>query len=95
LGLIPTPRQLNRYFNSLTCSIGGKHAYYRAISVFYNWLFSPRAGFDLRIDQNPISPVEPPKRPRLILPSLTKEQVELLISKAQSIRNKAIISLLS
>jgi transcriptional regulator with XRE-family HTH domain len=36
IGLTPTPRQLNSYINSLHCSAGGKHAYYRAISEFYN-----------------------------------------------------------
>lgn len=35
----------------------------------------------------------PPKRPKLILPSLVKEQIELLIEKARCIRDKAIISL--
>jgi len=77
----------------LLCSIGGKHAYYRAISVFYNWLYSPRSGFNLRIDQNPIWLVEPPERPKIIPHSLTREQVELLISKAHSVRDRAIISL--
>ena len=37
--------------------------------------------------------VEAPKRPKLILPSLSKEQVQLLIEKAHSIRDKAIIAL--
>jgi site-specific recombinase XerD len=93
LGLITTPRQLNTYLDSLSCSTGGRHAYYRAISVFYNWLYSPRSGFDLRTRENPIALIDPPKRPRLILPSLTKEQVELLIEKAHSTRDKAIICL--
>ena len=93
LGLTPTSNQLGKYLNSLSCSQGGKHAYYRAISVFYNWLYSPRSGFRLKYDQNPILMVEPPKKPKLILPSLTKGQVELLIDKAHSIRDKAIIAL--
>ena len=37
--------------------------------------------------------VDSPKIPRLILPSLTKEQVEMLIEEAGSIRDKAVISL--
>ncbi|MFC1962553.1 hypothetical protein ACFLWB_00935 [Chloroflexota bacterium] len=36
IGLMPTPRDINNYLNSLSCSIGGKHAYFRAISVFFN-----------------------------------------------------------
>lgn len=82
LGLNPTPRQLNAYIDSLPCSLGGKHAYYRAISVFYNWLYSPKSGFNHGGNRNPIHLIEPPKRPSLILPSLTKEQVELLIDEA-------------
>ena len=37
--------------------------------------------------------MEPPKKPKLILPSLTKEQVLNLIQQAHCIRDKAIISL--
>ena len=73
LGLSPTPRQFSSFLNSLTCSQGGKHAYYRAISVFYNWLYSPRSGFGMRSEDNPASMVDPPKRPQLILPSLSSE----------------------
>jgi transcriptional regulator with XRE-family HTH domain len=36
LGLSPKPVQLNKYLNSLSCSVVGRHAYYRAVSVFYN-----------------------------------------------------------
>ncbi len=93
LGLTPTPQQLNSFFNSLPCSQGGKHAYYRAISVFFNWLYSPKSGMHLQPSQNPISCIDPPKRPKLILASLSKEQVRLLIEKAHSNRDKAIISL--
>jgi len=93
LGLSPTSKQLNTFFNSLTCTIGGKHSYYRAISVFYNWLYSNRSGFKLRTENNPIKLIDPPKKPKLILPSLHKEQVDLLISKAKCVRDKAIVSL--
>jgi site-specific recombinase XerD len=93
LGLKPTAKQLNIYLNSLSCSQGGKHAYFRAMGAFYRWLYSPRSGFNLRPEHNPILLVDPPKKPKLILPSLTKEQVEILIEKAHCIRDKAIISL--
>jgi len=46
-----------------------------------------------RAEDNPISWVDAPKRPQLILPSLTKEQVETLLGEAQSLRDKAIIAL--
>ncbi|MFC2018310.1 tyrosine-type recombinase/integrase, partial [Chloroflexota bacterium] len=47
----------------------------------------------LKVESNPITWVEAPKVPRLILPSLSKEQVELLIDNAGSVRDKAIIAL--
>ena len=50
IGLNPSARQLSRYLNSLKCSQGGKHAYYRAISVFYNWLYSCRSEFGYRAE---------------------------------------------
>ena len=93
LGLSPAPKQLTTFFNSLTCTLGGKHSYYRAISVFYNWLYSNRSGFEIKVEQNPIKLIDPPKKPKLILPSLNKEQVDLLISRAKCMRDKAIVSL--
>jgi site-specific recombinase XerD len=93
LGLSPTSNAINGYFNSLPCSVGGKHAYYRAVSVFFNWLYSPKSGLNFDINNNPILLIDPPKRPKLILPSLSKEQVNLLIEKAHCVRDKAIISL--
>jgi len=93
LGLYPHSVSLNKYLNSLPCSVGGKHAYYRAISVFYNWLYSARSGFDFNSRENPIDLIDPPKKPKHILPSLKLEQVISLIDRANSIRDKAIISL--
>jgi len=93
LGLIPTPKQINRFLSALSCSPGGKNAYFRALRAFYNWLYSPRSGFDLRGKENPIVWVDAPKVPKLILPSLSKEQTELLITRARELRDKAIIAL--
>ena len=92
LGLTPRPRAIEAYLNALTCSVGGKHAYYRAISVFYNWIYHPQSGFKLEKKDNPIVVVPPPKRPKLILPSLSKEQILVLIQESNT-RDKAIISL--
>jgi integrase len=39
--------------------------------------------------------IDPPKMKKVILPSLTSEQVEYLISQADNIRDRAIISLLA
>jgi site-specific recombinase XerD len=63
------------------------------MSVFYNWLYSIKSGFGFKPTTNPITQVEAPRRPKFILSSLTKEQVELLIDKAGNTRDKAIIAL--
>ena len=93
LGLIPTPKQINRFLSALSCSPGGENAYFRALRAFYNWVYSPRSEFDLRGKENPIVWVDAPKVPKLILPSLSKEQTELLITRARDMRDKAVIAL--
>lgn len=50
----------------------GKHAYFRAMRAFYRWLYSPRSGFNLESQTNPMTWVDAPKVPRRILPSLSK-----------------------
>ncbi|MCK9526906.1 MAG: tyrosine-type recombinase/integrase [Dehalococcoidales bacterium] len=84
-----TPADINQFLSTRTC-INGKHAYYRSIRAFCNWLY--RQGY---ITDNPITRVDPPKMRKVILPSLTSEQVEYLIFQAENIRDKAIISLLA
>lgn len=82
-----------RFLNSLCCTNGGKRAYFSALRAFYNWLYSPKSGVKLNYQDNPILAVDPPKVEKRILPSLSVEQVEYLIGKVDSIRDKAIISL--
>ena len=82
-----------QFLDSLTCSNGGKYAYYRAIRAFYNWLYSRRSGLNLQSRDNPILLVDAPKVEKKILPSLTAEQVNYLIEQADNLRDKAIISL--
>jgi integrase/recombinase XerC len=93
IGLNVTPQRISDFLGSLTCSNGGKHAYFRTLRVFYNWLYSPKSGYNLNPQKNPILQVEAPKVGKKILPSLTSEQVEYLIEQAGCIRDKAIISL--
>jgi len=81
------------FLDSLQCSNGGKHAYYRALRAFYNWLYSPKSGYKVNPQDNPILAVESPKVDKKILPSLSKEQIDYLIDKAGCVRDKAIISL--
>jgi integrase/recombinase XerC len=93
LGLTPKPRAINAFLHGLECSEGGKHAYFRAIRVFYRWLYSPKSSYDLNGKLNPAEWIDAPKVPKLILPSLDQSQVLKLIDYAHSTRNKAIISL--
>ena len=82
-----TPEDINLFLANLSCR-NGKNAYYRAVRAFCNWLY--RNG---HIQDNPIEKVDPPKMTKVILPSLTREQVEYLVSQAESVWDKVIISL--
>ena len=66
---------------------GNKHAYFRVIRTFYNWR---ERTFAL---PNPIRNMSAPITTKLIMPSLSAEQVNVLIEKASSVRDKAIIAL--
>lgn len=70
--------------------MGGKHAYYRGILVFVNYLV--KSG---HLRDNPLQKVEAPKPSRPILSSLTLPQVQHLIDEADSLKDKCIISLLA
>ena len=93
IGFNVTGKDIARLLSSLQCSNGGKHAYYRTLRVFYNWLYSGKSGYNLNPQDNPILVVESPKLEKRILPSLTLKQLDYLIEQADSIRDKAIISL--
>ncbi|MFC1872498.1 tyrosine-type recombinase/integrase [Chloroflexota bacterium] len=93
--LIPSVsiKALSEFIKTRKCSSGGKHAYYRVLRVYFNWLFSVKSGQHLNIGDNPIVHIDPPKVERKILPSLSIEQVENLLEQAETIQDKAIISL--
>jgi site-specific recombinase XerD len=82
-----TSSDINTFLSNLTCN-NGRNAYYRAIRAFCNWLY--RQGY---IADNPITRVGPPRMTKVILPSLTPEQVDYLIASADNLRDKAIISM--
>ena len=66
---------------------GNRHANYRAVKAFYNWR-EETFGFP-----NPMKHMKAPRLPKLILPSLSREEVLMLIDKAHCDRDKAVISL--
>jgi len=68
-------------------SLGNRHAHYRVIKTFFRWL---EVEYGIR---SPMHNIKAPKLPKLVLPSLTKEQVLTLIEKGGDTRNRAIIAL--
>lgn len=66
---------------------GNRHGYYQVIKTFYIWR-EQTLGIP-----NIIKYIPAPKVGKLILPSLTAEQVKSLIDTVESARDKAIISL--
>jgi site-specific recombinase XerD len=95
VGIGVTGQRIKHFLDSRQCSPGGKHAYYRTLRAFYNWLYSPKSGYGLNPQDNPMLIVESPKVGKRILPSLTPEQITYLIGCSESVRDKAIISLFS
>ncbi|MEE8619033.1 MAG: tyrosine-type recombinase/integrase [Dehalococcoidales bacterium] len=93
MGLNVTGQDIAHFLDSLQCSGGGKHAYYRALRAFYNWLYSPKSGYRLNPQENPVLAVDTPKVEKRILPSLTPQELDYLIDEVESVRDKAIISL--
>ncbi len=93
VGINISGRAIQRFLSTRQCSGGGKHAYYRCLRAFYNWLYSPKSSYRLNLQDNPILIVDAPKVEKKILPSLTLEQLDYLIDKARCVRDKAIISL--
>jgi len=80
---------INSFLANLKCK-NAKCNYYRAITVFVNWLI--RMDY---IKDNPLFRVDKPKPAKRILASVTNVEVETLINKVSNIRDKAIISLLA
>ena len=83
-------RTIEQYLNTIQPNengLGARHASYRALRVFYTWLNS-EYGMD-----NPMTGVQAPILSKLILPSLTREQVQNLIDTVDSSRDRAIIAL--
>jgi len=80
------PQHIERFLLQFH-NAGNRHAYFRAIKTFYNWR---EQTFGLA---NPMKHMRAPKLGKLILPSLTQEQVLALLETAGSERDKAIIAL--
>ena len=68
-------------------SVGNRHAHFRVLKTFFRWL---EAEYGIR---SPMRNINSPRLPKLILPSLTKEQVMTVIEHSGNTRNKALIAL--
>ena len=84
-----TPQGTNSFLASLSCG-NGKHAYYRAIRALCNWLEK-----EDYTQSNPIKKVDAPKVAKKLLPSITLEQLEILLAATDNLRDRAIVSLLA
>ena len=85
-----TRRVIEYYLNSIPPNENGlstRHAYYRTLKVFYRWL---NAEYGLT---NPIIGISAPIVGQPILPSLTIDQVKLLLKSAECLRDRTIIAL--
>ena len=83
-----TKSDISTFMNSLACSPGGKHAYFRSIRVFYKWAQSE----SLIVD---IPRMESPKVPKPLRVAVKLEDVKTLLDAAQNCRDKLIVSLLA
>ncbi len=61
ISLQTTHQDIAHFLDSLKCTNGGKRAYYRALRVFYRWLYSGKSGYNLKSQNNPILNIESPK----------------------------------
>ncbi|MDA1129720.1 MAG: tyrosine-type recombinase/integrase [Chloroflexi bacterium] len=76
------------FLNSLTCSAGGKHAYFRAIRAFYKWaLEEGHVSEGLRIS--------PPKVPKPLRYAVNVADIARLLGAAEGTRDKLIVLLLA
>ena len=88
IGIELTASGINDFLASLTCG-NGKFAYFRAIRALCIWLY--RNG---HIEENPIQLVDRPHVARKLLPSITAQQLDILIEAAGNLRDRCIIGLL-
>ncbi|WP_193744904.1 tyrosine-type recombinase/integrase [Dehalococcoides mccartyi] len=81
---------IEKYLNTIPSNRNGlatRHASYRAIKTFYVWLES---NFGI---ENPTIKLPAPILTKVILPSLTGDQVKYLIDMLDCVRDKAIVAL--
>ena len=88
IGYPITPEGINTYLNSLTCG-NAKHNYYRVIKTLCRWLYHTD-----QVTYNPIEKVLPPRRQKRLLPAISKDQLDILVSSATTERDRVTMNLL-
>ncbi|MBM3132069.1 MAG: helix-turn-helix domain-containing protein [Chloroflexi bacterium] len=84
-----TRKDIERYLNTIPPNENGlatRHASFRTMKTFYRWLA------DVHGIPNAMGNMPAPILSKVIMPSLSQEQVSTLIEKAQGVRDKAIIA---
>ena len=86
---LPTKFQpIEAFMSALNCSDETRHAYYRALRAFYNYLY-PR-----RSQANPMLDIAAPRRRKKIPYNLTMPEIGYLLAVPLSKRDRALIELL-
>ena len=49
VGLTVQSQDIAKFLECLSYSNDGRHAYFRALRAFYNWLYSPKSGYSLNL----------------------------------------------
>jgi len=88
IGIELSPQGISLFLASLRCG-NAKHSYFRAIRAFCNWSY--KEGL---LKENPIDRVDTPIVAKKLLPSITPEQFNLLLTATDKLRDKCIVSLL-
>ena len=87
IGIELTSEGISTFLSSLSCG-NARHGYFRAIRALCNWLYRQN-----QLQDNAIQLVDAPKIAKKLLPSVTSEQVQILIDAADCLRDKCIIGL--
>ena len=88
IGYPLTPQGINAYLKALTCG-NGKHNYSRWIRKLCRWLHHTD-----QLESNPIEKVLPPRRQKKLLPAISKEQLETLLTHCLCERDRVTLNLL-
>jgi site-specific recombinase XerD len=83
-------QKIERYLNTIPANSRGlatRHASFRAIRTFYRWLESEYG------IANPVEGMKAPILGKPIMPTLSQEQVQGLLEKAETSRDRAIVAL--